>query len=190
MPRKMQPLSRRKFLRAAAAAAAAGPLASCGGGSGTSWKFFTPAEARAAGAICERLIPADDAPGAEWAGVVRYIDRQLAGPLADYGKDYRAGLAAIDRTCESLHGRPFADLTPVEQDAVLAAVEKGEVPAEAWKAIPPKAFFDRILDNTREGFYGDPRHGGNRDAASWAMLGLEHPQVRGRRHDPKWRGRT
>ena len=33
---------------------------------------------------------------------------------------------------------------------------------------------------TRQGFYGDPRHGGNRDAASWKMLALPFPPVRGR----------
>jgi gluconate 2-dehydrogenase gamma chain len=31
-----------------------------------------------------------------------------------------------------------------------------------------------------QGFYGDPRHGGNRDRVSWKMLGVPYPPVRGR----------
>jgi gluconate 2-dehydrogenase gamma chain len=34
--------------------------------------------------------------------------------------------------------------------------------------------------HTLEGYYGSPRHGGNRDAASWRMLGLDEPPLRGR----------
>src|SRR5579871_3933712 len=48
-------------------------------------RFFTAAEARVVSAACERIFPADESgPGATEAGVVIYIDRQLAGP---YGKD-------------------------------------------------------------------------------------------------------
>jgi len=31
-----------------------------------------------------------------------------------------------------------------------------------------------------QGYYGSPRHGGNRDAISWRMLGLDEPPLRGR----------
>ena len=44
-----------------------------------------------------------------------------------------------------------------------------------------KAFFDLVLAHTMQGFYGDPRHGGNREAVSWKMLALPFPPVRGRR---------
>jgi len=30
-----------------------------------------------------------------------------------------------------------------------------------------------------QGFYGNPRHGGNRDYASYRMLGLDYPQLVG-----------
>lgn len=45
-----------------------------------------------------------------------------------------------------------------------------------------RRFFDMILAHTRQGFYGDPRHGGNREMASWRMLGLPTPPIRGRMH--------
>src|SRR5277367_7179188 len=48
-------------------------------------RFFTAAEAKIVQAACERIFPSDESgPGATEAGVVIYIDRQLAGP---YGKD-------------------------------------------------------------------------------------------------------
>src|SRR5580692_4532159 len=48
-------------------------------------RFFTAAEARVVQAACERIFPSDaNGPGATEAGVVIYIDRQLAGP---YGSD-------------------------------------------------------------------------------------------------------
>ena len=41
-------------------------------------------------------------------------------------------------------------------------------------------FFDLVRSHTFEGYYGAPRHGGNRDAVSWKMLGLAEPPLRGR----------
>ena len=43
-----------------------------------------------------------------------------------------------------------------------------------------RAFFQLILDPHQQGFYGDPRHGGNREMVSWKMLGLPFPPIRGR----------
>ena len=48
-------------------------------------RFFTAQEARVVTAACERIFPSDaTGPGATEAGVVIFIDRQLAGP---YGAD-------------------------------------------------------------------------------------------------------
>src|SRR5712675_809391 len=48
-------------------------------------RFFTAEEARIVSAACARIFPSDaSGPGATEAGVVIFIDRQLAGP---YGRD-------------------------------------------------------------------------------------------------------
>src|SRR5271169_5616346 len=48
-------------------------------------RFFTEDEALIVAAAAARIFPSDDAgPGAKEAGVVIYIDRQLAGP---WGRD-------------------------------------------------------------------------------------------------------
>jgi gluconate 2-dehydrogenase gamma chain len=162
-----QSLRRRQFLGMGAAATLGGSAVSCSKGR---WRFFTPAEARTVEAICEQIIPSDQDAGAREAGVVNYIDVQLTRHFKAHRDIYRTGLAAIDALSQGRYGRPFADLASAEQTELLRDVEK--------KAKP---FFDLILAHTMQGFYGDPRHGGNRDAVSWKMLALPFPPVRGRR---------
>ena len=43
-----------------------------------------------------------------------------------------------------------------------------------------RPFFELVRSHTMQGYYGTPRHGGNRDAVSWRMLGLDEPPLRGR----------
>jgi len=175
-------LSRRKFLQAAlVAAAATGSGVACSG-SASPWRFLTLDEARTLAAACDQIIPPDEDPGAAWSGVVNYIDRQLCGPLKDLQNSYRWGIAAIDRSSQILYGSDFRILSSTRQIELLTRMEQGQAPAEAWKQIPSTEFFSLLVDQTMQGFYGDPRHGGNRDRASWKMLGLPYPPLRGRLH--------
>lgn len=179
----MQPslrLNRRAFLQAAlTAAAAAGTGIACSSNR-SPWRFFTLDEARAVAGMVDQIIPPDQDAGAVWAGVVNYIDRQLCGPYQNLQGVYREGLVAIDQTSQSIYGKRFADLEPQQQIELLHRVEEGKVPASAWKQQPSSEFFRMIVDHTMQGFYGDPRHGGNREAVSWKMLNLPYPQIRGR----------
>jgi gluconate 2-dehydrogenase gamma chain len=161
-------LRRRRFLRAAVAATACGALASCGR-ENTGWRFLTAAEGRTLGAICEQIIPTDQTPGAAWAGVVDFIDRQLMGPYKRQRAAYRAGLLEIDRASVSKFGKGFASLDLPQQTAFLQTLEGGA-----------KRFFTTVIAHTMQGYYGDPRHGGNRDAVSWRMLGVPVIPIRGR----------
>ena len=130
--------------------AIAGAAAGCA--AKTPWRFFTLDEARTLQAICESIIPADEDAGATQAGVVHYIDRQLAGKFREHRKTYRDGLAASK-------GRPAAELE---------------------RAPETRAFFSLVVTHAMQGFYGSPRHGGNRDFASWRMLRIPLSPVRGR----------
>lgn len=141
-------------------------------------RFFTAEEARVVQAACERILPADDSgPGATEAGVVVYIDRQLAGP---YGKDkyrytkapfveapaeygyqgkeppreiYRSGIQKLGN---------FAELPPTEQDERLRAIEK-------------TIFFRILRQHTIEGMFSDPLHGGNAGLIGWQLIGYPGP---------------
>ncbi len=171
-------VDRRRFL-GAAAAVASGAAVSCASRDGD-WRALRASEAATLTAICERLIPADRDPGAAWAGVARFIDIQLTGPYRKYKKLYRQGLIATDQVSRLRFGHRFANLGPTQQDDVLGALERGDVPEEVWAKPQPRRFFDMVLAHTMQGFYGDPRHGGNREAIAWRMLGLAVIPIRGR----------
>ena len=165
---KRSALSRRRFLQVAATAAASSALISCGRRAGP-WRFFTPGEAHTMEALCDQIIPADQDPGAAWAGTLYYIDSQLVGHFRKLQSAYREGLAAFDAACLSAHGAAFAALPFDQQTAFLA-----RLPA----SLQP--FFDMVITHTMQGFYGDARHNGNRDAVSWRMLGIPVIPIRGR----------
>jgi gluconate 2-dehydrogenase gamma chain len=173
-------LDRRSFLQAALAAAAAASTGVACGRNGTPWRFFTIDEARCLAAITDQIIPPDQDPGAAWAGVIEYVDRQLCGPYENLRATYRRGLAAVDQSSRTLYGKVFADLDSGQQVDLLRRLDAGQGPGPGWKNLSSSEFFGYLVDHTMQGFYGDPRHGGNREGASWRMLGLPYPPIRGR----------
>ena len=172
-------LSRRKFIHVTAVATATGPMVACLG-PGNPWRSLTVEEARTLEAICERIIPADQDPGAVWARVVNFIDAQLAGPYRKLRRTYRSGIAGTNSMSVAEFGKPFVELGPGQQDTILQTMDRGQARGECWKQVSAKSFFDLVVTHTMQGFYGDPRHGGNRERVSWKMLRLPYPPVRGR----------
>ena len=165
-------MKRRTLLTAGISAAVAGSVVSLPRWRGNRpWRFFTEEEARTVDAICEQIIPADRDAGARQAGVVRYIDIQLTRPFKRYQRVYRQGIAGVDAASRAKFSKRFVELSADQQVEVLNDAEENL-----------KEFFELILAHTRQGFYGDPRHGGNRNMVSWKMIGLPFPQVRGRMH--------
>jgi len=102
------------------------------------------------------------------------------GHLKRWQATYREGIAGVDQTSLALFRKKFVDLPSKQQAEVLAALEKNEAPGEIWKRRSAREFFDLVVSHAMQGFYGDPRHGGNRDGVSWKMLGLPYPPIRGR----------
>lgn len=161
---RMPRLRRRNFVQAATAA---GLLASCGRRN-SPWRFFTAAEGRTLQSLCEQIIPSDQTPGAAQAGVVNFIDLQLTGPYRKHRNAYRGGLAALDQAARQFGDQPFAALPPARQTDFLVNLQ-GE----------NRRFFAMVIAHTMQGYYGDPRHGGNLDAVSWRMLGVPAIPIRG-----------
>jgi gluconate 2-dehydrogenase gamma chain len=126
-------------------------------------------------AFVARLIPTDEhGPGAREANVVRYILQALA---ADYREDvptYVEGLATVEERSLSMHGRHFVDLTTEQQDTLLRSVE-AEPAGDEW-GLGGGAFFDLILQHTREGMFCDPSWGGNAGFVGWALLNYAGPR--------------
>jgi gluconate 2-dehydrogenase gamma chain len=175
-------VDRRGFLRTSATAAAAATVA-CGAPEGR-WRALTNAEAETLAAVCDQIVPPDDDPGAAEAGVVVFIDRQLATREKDQLATWQKGVRGLEATARERKGKAFTALSLPDQTAILRAIEAGEVTADAWEGLNPQAFFGRLVRYTMMGFYGDPRHGGNRQHVSWRMLGVPPVPVRGRLHEP------
>src|SRR6202521_2419279 len=103
-------------------------------------RFFTANEARVIAAACERIFPSDEnGPGAKEAGVIIYIDRQLAGPFGrdrhrytkgpfvesvpQHGYQGKKNPQEIYRAGVQLLGADFAELDGVSQDNRLRSNE-------------------------------------------------------------------
>ncbi|SEG07786.1 gluconate 2-dehydrogenase subunit 3 family protein [Marinobacterium lutimaris] len=151
------------------------------------WKFLL--------AACDRLIPAEgDGPGALEANVPVFIDNELNGsfgraadwymqapfdesvsPLFGYqspltpAETYRKGIAAVNAYTADTAGKPFAELSESQRDEVLAALQNGDIELDGVSA---RNFFGFLLQNTKEGYFADPIHGGNKDMAAWKMIGF------------------
>jgi gluconate 2-dehydrogenase gamma chain len=143
------------------------------------FRFFTQEEANCLVAVCERIIPADDAPGATDAGVIYYIDKQLTGPFQKFQQSYRAGIKAFQTDCMDIYGKGFEKLSAEQQIEFLELLEEDDDSLNNWTMIQPSEFFNIVINHTMQGFYGAPRHGGNKDYMSYRMIGIGYPQVVG-----------
>jgi gluconate 2-dehydrogenase gamma chain len=156
--------------------------------------FFDAKEWTFVSAAVDRLIPTDsNGPGALDAGVPEFIDRQMDTPYAhgalwymqgpfhegppELGYQlklvprdvYRMGIAAVDRYCGKTYNKTFATLDAATRDTVLGQLEANKIELDD---VPAGTFFAQLLQNTREGFFCDPIHGGNRNMVGWKTIGF------------------
>ncbi len=156
--------------------------------------FFTQSEWAFVNAFVDRLIPADaEGPGALELNVPVFIDLQMGLPYG-YGKlwymggpfrtaapslgyqlpyaprdIYRNGIAAAEQAIQQAYGKSFTDLDATTRDEVIAHMQKGKL---AMAPVPSDMFFGQILQNTHEGYFSDPVHGGNLGMGAWKMIGF------------------
>jgi gluconate 2-dehydrogenase gamma chain len=156
------------------------------------YQFLSSAEVETVTAMAARLVPADDlGPGGVEAGVVNFIDRELAGQFGAAARWYMAGpwvegtpsqgwqlaltpaqvyrtsFLALDRWCIGTKGKRFAELSPADQDEVLTKLEGSSIELDG---ISSGTFFQLLWQNVVEGYLSDPLYGGNRGMAAWRMI--------------------
>lgn len=147
-------------------------LSGCKPTANTTWSFFTPEEAELIEVMSSRIIPTDDTLGALEAGVVHFIDQQLSTHYRRWSLVYREALKAVQALSEAQHRQVFQDLNPDQMDALLEQMESGSVPDGLNPGRILNRFFQLFVDHCMQGFYGDPRHGGNLNWVSYDMLEL------------------
>lgn len=157
-------------------------------------RFFTAAEAKTIQAACERIFPTDEnGPGATEAGVVIYIDRQLAGPygrdkyrytkgpwfesVPEHGYQGKETPQQIYRTGIGQLGNNFAAAPPDQQDLRLEKIQDDH-------------FFQLLRAHTVEGMFCDPLHGGNIGMVGWKLIGFPGPRMSYRYEIDKYHGKA
>jgi hypothetical protein len=112
--------------------------------------FFTPAEYALVERLAAIIIPTDDTPGADEAGVAEFID-VMTSRDPELQHNFRTGLAWLNAHSQKLQGKPFLGLTPEAQIALLEplAYKKKFRAGEE----PGRRFFDRVREYTIMGFY-------------------------------------
>ncbi len=169
------------------------PATAAAPAAGEAYLTLTATEAAFLSAAYDTLIPADRlSPSGTACGLVTYIDRQLAGAWGNGARFYRggpfvagkpehgyqlpltpreffgAGIRAANTWTRKTYGKDFDRLAPAERDAALKAMDAGKAEFPDFNA---KSFFEAVYQSAMEGFFADPIYGGNRDKASWRMVG-------------------
>lgn len=150
-------------------------------------------------AVCARLVPQPERR--QPIDLAATIDARLAegrgdgwryAALPPDGEAYRRGLGAIDESATAMFGAPYAALDAARQDAVLLAVQRGEVAGGGWHALPAARFFEELLTEAVAAYYSHPLaqeeigYVGMADAPGWQRIGLDElesrePRAAGRR---------
>ncbi|MFL6548462.1 MAG: gluconate 2-dehydrogenase subunit 3 family protein, partial [Povalibacter sp.] len=156
--------------------------------------FFNGDEAAFIETAVDTLIPADDVgPGALELGVAIFIDRQmnsgygrgdrlyLQGPFMEGTPEQgyqlrmtpseliRNGILDVNAYTKQKYQSTFDGLSANDRVAVLTALEKRAI---ELPTVPTAIFFGLLYDLTVQGYFADPLYGGNKDKASWKMIGF------------------
>lgn len=102
---------------------------------------------------------------------------------------YRQGIKEVDTLAQEHQGALFKELDDEQQDYVLELISHAPKPErvvlgetdptgsflQAWNddGLP---FFDALCLHTRQGMYGDPVYGGNRNRIGWKVVGFPGPE--------------
>jgi gluconate 2-dehydrogenase gamma chain len=94
----------------------------------------------------------------------------------------------LDAIARERFGADFGSLRDSDQDVVLEQLSGASKPApvgltgddgnptiQVYAFDDGLTFFDALVAHTRQGFYGDPVYGGNRDKVGWTVIGFPGP---------------
>jgi gluconate 2-dehydrogenase gamma chain len=163
-------------------------------------------------AAADTIIPPDAlSPSGSDCGVANFIDRQLAGAYGTGARLYRqgpfpkgkpeqgyqlslnpreffrAGVASANEFTRKTWAKDFDRLNEEQRVIALKTMEEGKA---EFKGFGSAMFFNALLQITMEGFFADPIYGGNRDMASWKMVGYPGLPATYRNDIRKYLGKT
>jgi hypothetical protein len=123
-------------------------------------RFFTEHEWALSDALAARILPQPEREPP--IPITPWIDAQLHDNIGEgfryahmppQREAWRHGLASIDAEARYRHDQGFVELAPAAADALLAAIERGDVNPAIWQHVHPQWFFITVLVKTMAGFY-------------------------------------
>ncbi len=138
-------------------------------------RYFTQSEWGILNKLCARILPQPShrAP----IPIAALIDAKMLvlgergtriEPMPWDGEAWKKALAALEQEAQFAYGRGFALLIDSEADALLRAMQTGELTQGDWQRVPPKLFFaKRVLPDIAEAYYGHP--------LAWNEIGFGGP---------------
>ena len=115
---------------------------------GPSNVIFSSAQRELMDALCERIIPTTDTPGATDAGVTSYIEMMIDQYYEPGERETILGdLRAVDAYATELYLASFVNLAPEQQDAVISSAQHQRLDGVSH------TFFDTIKQLTVTGYY-------------------------------------
>ena len=138
-------------------------------------RFFSELEWETLEAVASRLLPQPERT--ERIPIVPWIDEKLHHNRGDGFRyadmppsrtAWRRGLQGINDESLRRFGVAFRSLAASAQDAVLQAVQHGQVEADVWRELPPRRFFSTLLLKEVVGaYYAHP--------VAWSEVGFGGP---------------
>ncbi len=130
-------------------------------------RFFTSDELPLITAVCNRILPQEDRWPEFRIPIVNYIDERLfENRISGYRYEdmpvdreaHRLGLNAIDQTAQALHGMPFVDLDPLNQDLILKSIHDGEKLAahDIWDRMSIDRYWQLLVGDCAAAYYAHP----------------------------------
>lgn len=153
--------------------------------------FFDEQTFRTLEAVCDCLFSQEDRE--EKVPLAIMFEKEVAqgkgkgwryNELPPLKEAMKGGMKAIDAEARALHQTAFVSLSSKQKEAVLTAVQKGNVKASAWNDLPSDLFFTEMLVTATEIYYSHPLakeeigDASFADEGGWHQIGLNNLEDR------------
>ena len=114
---------------------------------------FTAGDVAFLDEIGETIMPTTDTPGAKAVGIGAFMTMMVNDCYDDAAHAaFQSGMAEIDATSRSRHGRSFVQCTPAERHEMLSAIDR-EMSAQEKKRGETPHYFSMMKELTLLGYF-------------------------------------
>jgi len=130
-------------------------------------RFFDAEELALMSAVCDRILPQEDRIPERRIPIVNYMDERLfENKISGYRFEdmpadqeaFRLGVKALQATALAVHGRPFVELAPLEQDFILKSIHDAKKLAahDIWARMSIHRYWQLLVQDCVSAYYAHP----------------------------------